>query len=190
MKSRSNGEAVSPVVGVMLMLVVVIIIAAVVSAFAGGLTTTKDKAPTTQIRADYSVTNGMKIEHVGGDTIPTMGTTVMVRPSKTWGTADHITSIVNKSSITNGGKDNGVYTGTSNPCKFWLKPTGSSDIKSFATGDVAYIKPPYNEGPFLNTGSSKTYWFNRTDAVGRTFWLELADEGGRVFAKTEVTVAP
>ncbi|MDP3565376.1 MAG: type IV pilin, partial [Methanoregula sp.] len=34
---RNNSNAVSPVVGVMLMLVVVIIIAAVVSAFAGGL---------------------------------------------------------------------------------------------------------------------------------------------------------
>lgn len=43
-KSRDAG--VSPVVGVMLMLVVTIIIAAVVSAFAGGMGTTNDKAPT------------------------------------------------------------------------------------------------------------------------------------------------
>ena len=41
-----NTEAVSPVVGVMLMLVVTIIIAAVVSAFAGGIASNQQKAPT------------------------------------------------------------------------------------------------------------------------------------------------
>ncbi|MGC9436230.1 MAG: type IV pilin N-terminal domain-containing protein, partial [Methanomicrobiales archaeon] len=39
-------DAVSPVIGVMLMLVVTIIIAAVVSAFAGGMADTGKKAPT------------------------------------------------------------------------------------------------------------------------------------------------
>jgi FlaG/FlaF family flagellin (archaellin) len=43
---RKNTEAVSPVVGVMLMLVVTIIIAAVVSAFAGGMASNQQKAPT------------------------------------------------------------------------------------------------------------------------------------------------
>ena len=43
---KHGEEAVSPVVGVMLMLVVTIIIAAVVSAFAGGLATSTPKAPT------------------------------------------------------------------------------------------------------------------------------------------------
>jgi FlaG/FlaF family flagellin (archaellin) len=46
-KTRKNGEeAVSPVVGVMLMLVVTIIIAAVVSGFAGGLIGNTQKSPT------------------------------------------------------------------------------------------------------------------------------------------------
>lgn len=43
---KHGEQAVSPVVGVMLMLVVTIIIAAVVSAFAGGLTAGNQKAPT------------------------------------------------------------------------------------------------------------------------------------------------
>ena len=42
---QQNENAVSPVVGVMLMLVVVIIIAAVVSGFAGGLVKTTPVAP-------------------------------------------------------------------------------------------------------------------------------------------------
>ena len=42
---KSSGDAVSPVVGVMLMLVVTIIIAAVVSGFAGGLAGNMESAP-------------------------------------------------------------------------------------------------------------------------------------------------
>lgn len=44
-------DAVSPVIGILLMLVVTIIIAAVVSGFAGGLTGGQDKAPTSMISA-------------------------------------------------------------------------------------------------------------------------------------------
>jgi len=52
---KNKEEAVSPVVGVMLMLVVTIIIAAVVSAFAGGLATTSSKAPT--LAMDVTIKN-------------------------------------------------------------------------------------------------------------------------------------
>jgi archaeal type IV pilus assembly protein PilA len=48
-KRTVKNDAVSPVVGVMLMLVVTIIIAAVVSAYAGGLTTGQKKAPTASV---------------------------------------------------------------------------------------------------------------------------------------------
>jgi len=51
----SRYDAVSPVVGVMLMLVVTIIIAAVVSAFAGGLTSGQKSAPT--MSADIHILN-------------------------------------------------------------------------------------------------------------------------------------
>jgi len=86
---RMNNEAVSPVVGVMLMLVVTIIIAAVVSAFAGGLGGDQHKTPQASITAvpviqsfsdtddtdfgsDYetgfTAANGIEFENVGGDT--------------------------------------------------------------------------------------------------------------------------
>jgi FlaG/FlaF family flagellin (archaellin) len=55
-KSFSVEDAVSPVVGVMLMLVVTIIIAAVVSGFAGGLASTTEKAPT--ISMEVEIANG------------------------------------------------------------------------------------------------------------------------------------
>ncbi|MDD1694088.1 MAG: type IV pilin N-terminal domain-containing protein [Methanoregula sp.] len=52
---RNADDAVSPVVGVMLMLVVTIIIAAVVSAFAGGLASEQKKTPTATM--DITIAN-------------------------------------------------------------------------------------------------------------------------------------
>lgn len=74
-------QAVSPVVGVMLMLVVTIIIAAVVSAFAGGLATGKEKAPQASLETHIQLNGGMSgtdpsmtIKHLGGDPINTRNT--------------------------------------------------------------------------------------------------------------------
>lgn len=85
---RRNTDAVSPVVGVMLMLVVTIIIAAVVSAFAGGLASDTSKAPQASLSVvavikdiqdtnktnwdpnypdDFTAKNGLLFEHMGGD---------------------------------------------------------------------------------------------------------------------------
>jgi len=72
---RRKDDAVSPVVGVLLMLVVCIIIAAVVSGFAGGLVSEEEKAP--QVALDTSVTVGdsgaltLVIKHKSGDPINT-----------------------------------------------------------------------------------------------------------------------
>ena len=53
-------NAVSPVIGVLLMLVVTIIIAAVVAAFTGGLTGETKKSPQIALSADYSQTGGLR----------------------------------------------------------------------------------------------------------------------------------
>jgi len=59
MRKRIDREqAISPVVGVMLMLVVTIIIAAVVSAFAGGLSTGTKETPQASIDVKISTTGG------------------------------------------------------------------------------------------------------------------------------------
>jgi FlaG/FlaF family flagellin (archaellin) len=85
MKQRSE-DAVSPVVGVMLMLVVTIIIAAVVSAFAGGIAGETRQAPTASLDVKvYSLKNlgamppwgegyytpEITIRHLSGDPLPT-----------------------------------------------------------------------------------------------------------------------
>lgn len=176
---HTTPEAVSPVVGVMLMLVVVIIIAAVVSAFAGGLATTTEKSPTVTIRGSYSIAKGMTIEHTGGNAISTMDTIVMVRPSKSFGNAEHMVWQVNKSSIT-------AASGLDSTA--WTTGSGMSGTKVFTGGDSAYILNPYQTGPFLQPGASSTYRFDQN--VGKTFWLDFADDAGRVFASTEVTIQP
>lgn len=72
----SDENAVSPVVGVMLMLVVTIIIAAVVSGFAGGLSGTTQKAPQVTLKTEAYNGNYILIEHLGGDPIATDSITV------------------------------------------------------------------------------------------------------------------
>jgi len=80
-KMKRPEDAVSPVVGVMLMLVVTIIIAAVVSGFAGGLAGGTEKAPQASIDIGFMQDDGgmgpsfvewkMSYEHLSGDSIPT-----------------------------------------------------------------------------------------------------------------------
>ena len=70
MKQISKKEdAVSPVVGVMLMLVVTIVIAAVVAAFAGGLGTATSATPQATFGYDLKYGNNLTINHLGGDAL-------------------------------------------------------------------------------------------------------------------------
>jgi hypothetical protein len=57
---KKKDDAVSPVVGVMLMLVVTIVIAAMVSAFAGGLGSNQEKVPQASIVAKEVVIQGVR----------------------------------------------------------------------------------------------------------------------------------
>ena len=97
---KRDGEAVSPVVGVMLMLVVTIIIAAVVSAFAGGLAGTQTKTPQAsfQIKTGWLGTDtggtsttyySFSIKHMGGDPIITSDTQLITYLTLPNGTVVH-----------------------------------------------------------------------------------------------------
>lgn len=186
-KNKKNGlsnEAVSPVVGVMLMLVVTIIIAGVVSAFAGGLTETTSKAPQVALKATYSQTDGLAISHQGGDAVSVADTDVYIRLSNTFGDTEHMAWKVNATTLVS---QRGGKVGNSTA---WLRDEGYAGIKSFVAGDNAYIEPPYHLANFLEPGAGKTYYFNATNNIGKTFWVELSDKSGKTFAKTEVTIAP
>jgi len=182
---RQRDDAVSPVVGVMLMLVVTVIIAAVVSAFAGGMGSGSEKLQQVQLRATYSQADGMTIEHLGGDAIATISTNVIVRPSKTFGNAEHMRWVVNKTSITDEKKTTAYPDGTP-----WLAASGVTGAKAFRPGETHHILSPYHNSTFLQPGASKTYKFDNPDNIGRTFYVEFVDDAGRVFGQTEVIIKP
>jgi len=59
MRQNAKDNAVSPVVGVMLMLVVTIILAAVVASFAGGIGGTAETTPIMTLTTEYSPSDGL-----------------------------------------------------------------------------------------------------------------------------------
>ena len=71
-------DAVSPVIGVMLMLVVTIVIAAVVAAFAGGLATETEATPITVLDVDVH-TNKVILRSLSGDNLQKDETAVKVQ---------------------------------------------------------------------------------------------------------------
>ena len=70
---RLSDDAVSPVVGVMLMLVVTIIIAALVSSFAGGLGASTEATPTVAFTVDYSREDGLLLTCASASSALTFG---------------------------------------------------------------------------------------------------------------------
>jgi len=192
-----GNEAVSPVVGVMLMLVVTIIVAAVVSAFAGGLTESTSKAPQVILKGTYSQTDGLALSHQGGDAIGTIDTIVIVRLGDTFGDAGHMAWAQNATNIVckRGSKVGSSYNATTGEGA-WLQSGGLSGVKSFAPGDNAYIEPPYSGYKFMqptapgSKETSSTYQLDNKANIGKTFWLELTDKEGKTFGKTEVVIAP
>ena len=78
LKERKE-DAVSPVIGVMLMLVVTIVIAAVVAAFAGGLGSDVEMAPTAALNIDvFATDNKVKIESLSGEALIANDITIRV----------------------------------------------------------------------------------------------------------------
>lgn len=79
MKKSNKEDAVSPVIGVMLMLVVTIIIAAVVAAFASGLGGDVEAAPAAILDVDVYTDGKVKISSLSGDSLVTKEITVKVQ---------------------------------------------------------------------------------------------------------------
>ena len=69
MKKSNKEDAVSPVIGVMLMLVVTIVIAAVVAAFAGGLGGDVESAPAAVFDVDLNKDRTLTLQHLSGENL-------------------------------------------------------------------------------------------------------------------------
>jgi FlaG/FlaF family flagellin (archaellin) len=156
-----KNEAVSPVIGVLLMLTLTLIIAAIVNSYAGGLIDTEPKAPSATIHVTYSQEHGMEIRHVSGDPIPTSSVKVLLRPSETIGrTAPQYLSEINKQFITN-------LSG---------ELSWASGISSFKVGDISYIlnTSAHPNIKYIQNGEDPSdFWINNTINKGNTFFLEL-----------------
>jgi FlaG/FlaF family flagellin (archaellin) len=175
---KTSENAVSPVIGVMLMLVVTIIIAAVVSAYSGGLASQNDKAPIVQLSAAYSQADGLTISHNGGDPISTKYATIYVKNSKNLGT-EYYSWKLNLSQVSDA---NG---------KYWDSGKGSWGFKAFTAGDTIFVKSPYHlppDWPVTDPPQSSSDWYNNTANVGKTFWIKFMDQSGKEFASTEVVI--
>jgi FlaG/FlaF family flagellin (archaellin) len=197
-------EAVSPVVGVMLMLVVTIIIAAVVSGFAGGLAGETSKSAQVSIKADYSQSTGMTISHMGGDVINTLNTKIFVAPTADFGSYEQLRWEVNTSVVT---MQKGRTQTSSAPEPYknedlwpWFNPTltASYNARTFQPGETAMVSvadlgqvQPKTYTTGTDDSKSSYYGFNYTTdsrVIGQRFILSLVDDAGRTIAQTEVQI--
>jgi FlaG/FlaF family flagellin (archaellin) len=185
MMSKWNNDAVSPVVGIMLMLVVTIIIATIVSGFAGSLTESQSKTPQAKITATFSVSDGMTISHAGGEAIPLNDLVFTTQNGPGFGpnVEEISTQKLNPDLITD--KDgNSVFS------------TGSTGGKSsFNPGDTFFISPDNCECSFLQPSIvSSSYYsvsylcFQNPDNVGKVFTLQAGDRAGNIISTTEVKI--
>lgn len=190
---RKSEDAVSPVVGVMLMLVVTIIIAAVVSAFAGGMGTSQKSVPQMNLKVYYSQSDGMRLEHNGGDVLSTQDVNVILRHTETMGSShESWTSVVNKSIITNAEGD-----------KAWVNPSyGGVEIPRWSPGETMYISAvncmpamlepelhAYKYSPMSPAGAlDSTYAISAPKQIGATFVIEITSKDGKSIAEVEVPI--
>ena len=159
-------DAVSPIVGVMLMLVATIIVAAIVAAFAGGLAAETDASPNIIISGTYSQTDGLLLKHLSGDSVS--GVDIYVRPDQGFSTSYHKLSwkadSISESSVWNAG-----------------------DTREVSASE---IQPMTNGAPDSGTnhdGSSSYYGFNNKKSIGKTMIVELHKDG-RIIASTPVKI--
>jgi FlaG/FlaF family flagellin (archaellin) len=189
--------AVSPVVGVMLMLVVTIIIAAVVSAYSGGITTSQKKIPQATIKGEFSISDGLRIHHAGGDPLPLNDMVFTIWDGPTFGTdAEEITKqtldLKNMTDL------------SGNPVIF---RDGTYNITSFKAGSVLMIDADqcncdvlqpiiaptdYDsiDGADYTGDATKRFGLciRNTENIGNQFVLSVSDKNGNLIGKTDITV--
>jgi len=169
-------NAVSPVVGVMLMLVVVIIIAALVSAFSGNLVGSDSKPPQATIQGRFSASAGiLQMFHAGGDTLPTEGLFMQITTNDEdftgyRGTIQPI--MINRSM---------VYTVSG---KQWLNPSnGIVNVPSWRPGETMWTNI---------TSVENSFWgiYAKPEDIGKSLILEISNKNGKLISKSKVLIEP
>jgi len=167
-KNVRNYDAVSPVVGVMLMLVVTIIIAAVVSAYAGGLGQSTPKAPQINIGAEAHDGKDIIIDFRGGDQVS--GSAIIVKTYIPMGTFKDMSHQVDLKNVT--------YLPTNEA----LKTDWSA--KTIQTGDKIRIN-------WADAFAASSYGGYVAPAVGEPVNIEIYDSAsGKVIVTTQTSILP
>ena len=152
-KMRKNEDAVSPVIGVMLMIVVTVVIAAIVSGFAGGMSSSQDAAPTAALQCSIVKENAdntvMTFKHVSGDSLKTADLRFYVSYINSAGTP------VQKR--TQGASVSGFINSQGNLVS--AKVPYLTDVKVGDVGDDAtnYGNFIWNPGQIITTGNAKGF---------------------------------
>ena len=135
-QQEKRDDAVSPVIGIMLMLVVTIIIAAVITGFATDLSKDTDKAPTVLFDVQYE-NDKIMLKHKGGDPIRLQDMQMVIeqRGGMAYGGGVSSNEIIHTVSGTDG--------------KFKIR--GDDTAKSASTGDVILVDCPVDSGVALWT---------------------------------------
>lgn len=172
-------DAVSPIVGVMLMLVATIIVAAIVAAFAGGMAAEVDSSPNIIITGTYSQTDGLILKHVSGDSVS--GADIYVRPADGFSTSWHKLSwksaSITESEVWSAGDIITV------PAKMIQKATdGAPKSGSGSPGSETEHDGSYSSYGFNYKGSA-----TQKGSVGKSMTVEVHKDG-RIIASTTVKI--
>jgi len=166
-KSR-NEEAISPVVGIMLMLVVTVVIAAVVTAYAGGLTGSTKQAPKAIIEGKYSQKTGMTITHVSGDPIALPEVQFRTTPSELFGAdAAKFAWPIDKTILRSSNGEPVTFPGS-----------GFYNTSSFIVGDVLTIDQANCTDYISGTEINSTPWATSFGLNSKGYWSILTQYPG------------
>jgi hypothetical protein len=207
MAKKINEQAISPVVGVMLMLVVTIIIAAVVSGFAGGAVQGQKKVPQASIQGQYSISNGLQIIHAGGDPLALNDVIFIIKDGPTFGQnlEERTTQILNMSAIMNSqgisvrnATDMGYYISSFNPGDTFYMTGANTTCNILQTMNAPWPFPVKSDGYTYDDVAAGTmdkpfFWqmcIRNNNNIGKQFILEVDDKSGHVISSNLVTISP
>jgi len=181
-KMFSYDNAVSPVIGILLMLVVTLVIAAVVSGFAGGLVSGQSKTPQAQITGKLSIGDGFSIKHAGGDPLVTNDLVIVLKNSRLFGPDIEEKSAQNLSHEL-------ILNSKNIP---WVDPTTKAlNVKSFNPGESVSVTASNCNCNTLQpkVADDPTLCFSNTDNIGKNFIMEVSDaKSGKLISRSEVPI--
>ena len=156
---RSRQDAVSPVVGVMLMLAVTVMIAAIVSAYAGGFSGGAEKSPQSSVRVTPDANHPrIYFEHTGGDPFMLSSIKVILRAND------------NKTSLSIMDARNGLIKNFTE-----IGSTSNNADTTILAGDTFFI-----EG--VGSGSEMKFGGMNLSGNNKIIWLIVDKETGKTIS--------